>query len=176
MGSGVADGETFDALARGATQRGTLHAGMRYEVLNFGVAGYSLLQQLRMLDDRVCKFHPDVVVLTDGRRATVRSIRHVTSALAHGTITTYPELAEIVQRAGGRGLSGQRFAGADHAAEKRSHRPSASRHEMPERESCAGSPRCGRVDRLANAPCGRMARAHGADSGVRRWYVSRSTR
>jgi hypothetical protein len=72
----------------------------QYEVLNFGVAAYSLLHQVRMLDDRVYKFHPDVVVLADGRHPQGPVVRHVTLALADGTLEAYPDLAEIVARAG----------------------------------------------------------------------------
>ncbi|MEP6732952.1 MAG: hypothetical protein ABJE10_20080 [bacterium] len=99
MGSGVADNETY-----GANLEPTLNAeaapGQHFEVMNFGVAAYSLLHQVRMLDERVYRFHPDVVVLTDGRQPEGPVVRHVTNALANGTIKAYPELEEIVARAG----------------------------------------------------------------------------
>ncbi|MEO7772666.1 MAG: hypothetical protein ABIX19_16700 [Gemmatimonadaceae bacterium] len=99
MGSGVADSETYDvSLER------TLNAGQAndrtVEVMNFGIAAYSLLHQVRMLDDRVYRFAPDVVVLTDGRAPNGPIVSHVTKALFDGTIGTYPELAAIVKRAG----------------------------------------------------------------------------
>lgn len=99
MGSGVGDSETYDAYLEPQLNAGAA-PGKHYEVMNFGVAAYSLLHQVRMLDDRVYKFHPDVVVLTDGRQPDGPVIRHVTHALADGTIKAYPELAEIVARAG----------------------------------------------------------------------------
>src|SRR5262245_18828710 len=47
MGSGVADGETFsDILEERLNQAAGPASPLRYEVLNFGVAGYTLFQQL----------------------------------------------------------------------------------------------------------------------------------
>jgi hypothetical protein len=99
MGSGVADSETYGAYLEPIMNAGAA-PGQHFEVMNFGVAAYSLLHQMRMLDDRVYRFQPDVVVLTDGRQPEGPVVRHVTTALANGTIKAYPELAEIVERAG----------------------------------------------------------------------------
>jgi D-alanyl-lipoteichoic acid acyltransferase DltB (MBOAT superfamily) len=65
MGNGVADGETFEALVEEHLNR-ELPSGpyQRVEILNFAVDGYSLPQQLALLDDRVFRFHPDVVIAT----------------------------------------------------------------------------------------------------------------
>jgi hypothetical protein len=41
----------------------------RFEVANFGVAGFSLVQQLAMLEDRALQFQPDAVFITDSPRA-----------------------------------------------------------------------------------------------------------
>ena len=57
MGNGVADGETFESAGRGAAQprvRGRPRTSA-FEILNFGVDGYSLPQQLAMLEDRVLR-------------------------------------------------------------------------------------------------------------------------
>ncbi|MEO5814749.1 MAG: hypothetical protein ABIT20_05670 [Gemmatimonadaceae bacterium] len=99
MGSGVGDNETYDAMLE-PELNATAAPGRHYEVMNFGVAAYSLLHQVRMLDDRVYKFHPDLVVLTDGRQPNGPVIRHVTKALSDGTIKVYPDLLAIVARAG----------------------------------------------------------------------------
>jgi len=65
MGNGVGDGETFEALAEEHLNR-QLPSGQyrRVEILNFGVDGYSLPQQLALLEDRVFRFQPDVVIAT----------------------------------------------------------------------------------------------------------------
>jgi len=105
MGSGVADDETYDAHLESELNEGAT-PGQHYEVMNFGVAGYSLLHQMRMLEDRVYRFQPDVVVLTDGRQPEGPIVRHVTNALYDGTIAAYPELEELVARAGVRDFPG----------------------------------------------------------------------
>ena len=70
MGNGVADGETFEALVEDRLNRELKHpAGyQRVEILNFGVDGYSLPQQLAMLEDRVLAFSPDLVIATHYHR------------------------------------------------------------------------------------------------------------
>ena len=65
MGNGVADGETFETVVEEHLNR-QLPGGpyQRVELLNFAVDGYSLPQQLALLEDRVFRFHPDVVIAT----------------------------------------------------------------------------------------------------------------
>ncbi|MDH4064595.1 MAG: hypothetical protein OEW19_09350, partial [Acidobacteriota bacterium] len=65
MGNGVADGETFEALAE-ESLNAELRPGpyRRVEILNFGVDGYSLPQQVALLEDRVFRFEPDIVIAT----------------------------------------------------------------------------------------------------------------
>ena len=108
MGTGVEDGETYDAYLESALNRDAA-AKTHYEVLNFGVAAYSLLHQMRMLDDRVYQFHPDVVVLADGRLPNGPIVAHLTRALDAHTTGAYPALDSILRSAGiddfpGRGL------------------------------------------------------------------------
>lgn len=65
MGNNVGDAEVFEHLAEQRLNTelpGT--TWQRVEILNFGVDGYSLPQQLAMLDDRVFRFSPDIVIAT----------------------------------------------------------------------------------------------------------------
>ena len=64
MGNGVADGETFEALVEERLNRELPGPFRRVEVLNFGVDGYSLPQQVALLEDRVFAFAPDFVIAT----------------------------------------------------------------------------------------------------------------
>ena len=51
MGNGVADGETFEALVEERLNREfATGPARRYEILNFGVDGYALPQQIAMLE------------------------------------------------------------------------------------------------------------------------------
>jgi D-alanyl-lipoteichoic acid acyltransferase DltB (MBOAT superfamily) len=99
MGMGVPDGQTIDAYLEDQLNEAAQH-GRRYEVLNFGVAAYSLVQQLRLLDVKVYQFAPDVVIITDTRTAAKPVVAHLTRIVADGIENPYPGLREIVQRAG----------------------------------------------------------------------------
>ncbi len=100
MGSGVDDAHTLDALleARLAAERPGGYEN--YEVLNFGVEGYTPPQQIDVLRDRALRFAPDVVIYVahsiDGRQ--VRN--HVALATRMGIEIPYAFLREPVKRAG----------------------------------------------------------------------------
>lgn len=99
MGAGVRDDETFetalaDRLERDATD------GRRYEVMNFGVSAYSVLQQMAMLEDRVFDFRPDVVIITDSPRPQGPVVSHLQELLWAGIPIPYPELRARIRAAG----------------------------------------------------------------------------
>jgi len=101
MGSGVADNETIatfleERLNRSAGQSQT----RRYEVLNFGVAGYSLLQQLAMLEQRVVTFQPDAVFIVDSPDPARWVLSHLENLILLRINIPYPELNELVRPAG----------------------------------------------------------------------------
>jgi hypothetical protein len=65
MGNGVGDGETFEALVEERLNREFRHEGYeRVEILNFAVDGYTIPQQLALLEERILGFSPDVVLIT----------------------------------------------------------------------------------------------------------------
>ena len=99
MGSGVADDATFTRLLENRLNA-TAPAGVRFEVLNFGVAAYSLTKQLAQLDDRVVAFEPDVVVFTDSPRLREPIVQHVAQAVGAGFAIPYPTLARAVAGTG----------------------------------------------------------------------------
>jgi D-alanyl-lipoteichoic acid acyltransferase DltB (MBOAT superfamily) len=106
MGIGVSDEETFDAHLERRLNASAAHAA-GYEVLNFGVGAYSLLQQMRMLEERVFAFDPDVVVITDSPRADMPLVAHLTGVLSSGVAIPYPGLDSIVRAAGIRDFPGE---------------------------------------------------------------------
>jgi hypothetical protein len=107
MGSGVADGETFaDFLEERLNHRtGSAPNKPRYEVLNFGVAGYSLTQQLGMLEMKALAFQPDAVFITDGAGLKDPIIEHLTAVLYRQFDIPFPGLYETIDRAGVRALA-----------------------------------------------------------------------
>lgn len=78
MGNGVADGATFEAVLEARLNREFTHPRYRrFEILNFGVDGYSLTQQVAMLEDRVFGFSPDVVIATHYQRNRFMTERYL---------------------------------------------------------------------------------------------------
>ena len=101
MGAGVADGETFaDFLEERLNRSAAPETNIRYEVLNFGVTNYSLLQQLAMLEERAVMFQPDVVIITSSREAQGRVIRHLAQVIVSGITIPYPDLDALIRRLG----------------------------------------------------------------------------
>jgi len=75
MGSAVRDGESFEALVE--TRLNASSAGKpfeRYEILNFAVGGYSVLQHMQLLDDKLGAFSPDMVLCTGHSGDTGRTL------------------------------------------------------------------------------------------------------
>ncbi len=101
MGTGVRDGETFDNVLEARLARLATDSGYpRTEVLNFAVQSYSPLQQLAMLEDRVFQFQPDLVLFTAHETDLLYSGRHLRGVLEKGYPIPYPEIREIISRAG----------------------------------------------------------------------------
>ncbi len=100
MGNGVGDNETFESLLeqrlnkeRGAATRRT------YEILNFGVDGFALPQELAMLEDRVPQFAPDMVIVTHYHRGRLMTERYLAKIAWRG-IPVSDDLRAIMARAG----------------------------------------------------------------------------
>jgi hypothetical protein len=100
MGSGVADDETIDVFLEDRLN-GAGSEARSFEVLNFGVGGYSIVQQMALLEDRVFTFQPDVVIITLPPRKILESalIDHLLSVVRQGVAIPFPELRGIVDRA-----------------------------------------------------------------------------
>ncbi|MEO5579112.1 MAG: SGNH/GDSL hydrolase family protein [Gemmatimonadaceae bacterium] len=104
MGAGVKDDETYEALVEERLNRE--HAGekySRYELLNFAVGGYSLLQQNLVVRDRIFRFEPDILLFAthpgETRRSTEVISREINQRMARGAALP-PVLADIQRRAG----------------------------------------------------------------------------
>jgi D-alanyl-lipoteichoic acid acyltransferase DltB (MBOAT superfamily) len=99
MGTGVSDDSTYDALLERELNESS-STSPHFEVLNFGVAAYSLLQQVRTLDEKGYRFQPDIVVLADGRNPEGPIVQNLSRALSNRTTGVYPGLDSIIARAG----------------------------------------------------------------------------
>jgi hypothetical protein len=102
MGAGVADTQTFEALLESRLNRELAPAsGTRYELLNFSVVSFSLLQQMQMLQERAMDFNPDMVVVAYHPISEARfAFQYLANRVRFGREVPYPELREIAERAG----------------------------------------------------------------------------
>lgn len=101
MGAGVSDDETFaHFLEERLNWTAAPKTNRRYEVLNFGVSNYSLLQQLAMLEERAVRFQPDTVFITNAQGLEGRVIWHMVQALAKQIAIPYADLEALSRRLG----------------------------------------------------------------------------
>jgi hypothetical protein len=97
MGSGVGDEQAFEARLEEQLNRdraGAPHAA--YQVLNFSVGGYSLVQLLAVLDQRVSAFSPDAVIVTYHPGDPEEVVRTLARAVRENVAIPFPELAAVV--------------------------------------------------------------------------------
>jgi hypothetical protein len=100
MGNGVDDSEVFENVLEDRLAREPLATGKRVEILNFGVNGYALPQQLALLEDRVLRFKPDVVLLTESPYFRDGIGRFLQRALWEGHPVPYPDLRDLLSKKG----------------------------------------------------------------------------
>lgn len=97
MGNGVADDETFEHLVEQRLNNEL--AGRKFEILNFAVDGYTLPQQLALLQDRVLQFAPDMVIVNHYHPGRMMTERYL-GKIAWKGIPIPDELRPILARAG----------------------------------------------------------------------------
>ena len=109
MGSGVANGETFPDFLEERLNSLNDGSNIRFEVLNFGVAGYSVVQQLAMLEDRALMFKPDAVFITDNPHANIPVVDHLLGTIAARRPIPYPGLDALVRQTGVNAMANDGF-------------------------------------------------------------------
>ncbi len=100
MGWGVTDNATFESLVEmrlNAELRDTPY--QRFELLNFGVPGYQPPQQL-VAWEKALEFAPSSVFFVATGREQDRSAMYLVEVVRKGIEIPYPELRDIVDRAG----------------------------------------------------------------------------
>ena len=103
MGSGVENDETFENLVEDRlNERGDLASYERVEILNFAMAGFSVLQEMRLHDLVVLDFDPDMVLCTVHVNEDVMVRRALRASIDKGRDLGYPWLEELVARSGAR--------------------------------------------------------------------------
>jgi hypothetical protein len=100
MGSGVADDDVFVSLLEERlnleNDKSTYDS---YELLNFGVAGYSVLQELAVWEQRAMTFEPITLFLVAHQLEKEIAIRNLANSIKNGHDIPYEYLHEIAQQA-----------------------------------------------------------------------------
>lgn len=98
MASGVDDHEGFEAVLE--DRLNNEEHGRRYEVLNFGVAGYSPLHMLVQLERKVASFAPHMALFLGHHNDLERTSRYWTRMVQKGTLPNSGYLRELMARTG----------------------------------------------------------------------------
>jgi hypothetical protein len=101
MGYGVGDSEGFDPLLEDRLNRentGTPYS--HYEILNFAVPGYSAIQDLIVLEQKVMAFQPNAIFFMAHQREEEAVVKYFADRLSVGEQLPYPELMEVARKAG----------------------------------------------------------------------------
>jgi hypothetical protein len=106
-GDGVADNQTFASLIEAKLDSAARAVHQRIEVLNFGVPGTSLAQQVYRLETQGVRFSPDLIVLTVHPFDLAFLQQTFSSAVKLGYPIPDSALARLLARVGvGPGLNG----------------------------------------------------------------------
>ncbi len=99
VGSGVGDGKNFESLLEDRLNGDAPAGGPRYEFLNFAVPGYTVVQQLALLDRKVLDFEPDAMWFVAHPDESLDIVNHLVKMVRAGVAMPYPELDEVLRRA-----------------------------------------------------------------------------
>jgi hypothetical protein len=106
MGPGVADGHNFESLLEDKLNREfTPITGMHYEILNFGIAGYSRIQRLMELERKAFAFQPDAVMyvaqVVDNHPSLHSDTQNIVENLEKGLAEPpYPFVQNLIAKSG----------------------------------------------------------------------------
>lgn len=96
MGSGVADEEVFDSVLEARLNS----SGFSFEVLNFGIPSFSVLQELATLEKRALSFSPSALFLVAHGYEESILIRNLAGRVSAGVQIPYPFLNQVMEGAG----------------------------------------------------------------------------
>jgi lysophospholipase L1-like esterase len=111
MGWGVGDGQAFEnVLEDRLNAKPPLTGFSRYEILNFGVNGYSTLCDLVTLEKKVLAFKPDAVIFQANVTDDYWAAQRLVKSLRAGVEPPYDFVKRIVADAGINGLMPEQAA------------------------------------------------------------------
>ncbi|RMD95041.1 MAG: hypothetical protein D6813_01090 [Calditrichaeota bacterium] len=100
MGSGVADGQTFECFLENRLNQGSDgEIYNKYEILNFGVGGYGPIRRMMALERKALSFGPNAVFSVAHSRDYFHAITFLIHMNKIGVEIPYKGLREIVRKA-----------------------------------------------------------------------------
>jgi hypothetical protein len=101
MGYGVADGRDFESLLEDRLNRENAGSPYnKYEILDFAVPGYSAIQDLMVLEQKVLPFQPNAFFFMAHQREEEAVVLYLADRISVGANLPYPDLMELARRAG----------------------------------------------------------------------------
>jgi hypothetical protein len=100
MGVGVENDQTFESIVEGKLNSEAKDFPSRYEVLNFGVAGYTQIQSLGAIQHKVLEFSPHCVLYFEHGDPFLPTLNGVSNYFRSGNFKHFDFLVEIGKRAG----------------------------------------------------------------------------
>jgi hypothetical protein len=101
MGSGVGDDEVFEAVLEVHLNELNDHETYeKYEILNFGVAGFSSLQELWIFEDQALSFEPAALFFVSHQIEEEVTVRNLVQSVTTGVEIPYDDLVEVAGKAG----------------------------------------------------------------------------
>jgi D-alanyl-lipoteichoic acid acyltransferase DltB (MBOAT superfamily) len=110
MGSGVEQDESFEAVLEEQLNQDLATDSRLFEILNFGVAGYSPFHVYFQLERKVFAFQPQVALFIGHSSDTQRNARHFIKMAQRGMLPADPYLTGLARRVGLRQGTGQNEA------------------------------------------------------------------
>jgi hypothetical protein len=101
MGSGVNDGETFEAILERRLNSGDVDRPYsNYEVMNFAVAARSAVQHVYLVEEKVMPFKPDVVLHVAHGQDRGITVRFISRMVQSGVEIPYEYLRDLFNELG----------------------------------------------------------------------------
>ena len=101
FGSGVKDGETFEALIENRLNSEYSPAsGTAYEILNFGRQGRTALHQIMILEQTILGFQPDAIIYVTHPKDPRRLVQVLARQVYQGQAIPFPYVEAVLEKAG----------------------------------------------------------------------------
>lgn len=100
-GAGVSNNEIFEAIVEDKLNKENKDSIHRhFEIMNFAVPGYHLVQHVEVIKNRVFEFDPDVVIYVAHSGEHLRLDNFMTDMITRGSDFKYPFIKEIKRLSG----------------------------------------------------------------------------